>query len=981
MQFKRHTALCGALLGCLAWTLGGMPARAIQITFTIDNPQNNPWYDPAGNGLASIATAAATIWESLRPGDETYHWNIHWEDYDDGNSLAVANSIDGSIKFRTSVMWFIDPTPLENEEFGPFQSFYVGNLDAATNDLWFAGSNPPAALEYGYVAPSLGGGPAAGQTDLLTVMLHEMGHLSGIGWNALVPDVPIPPEWIGFRPDIKVKRENEAHIMPDEALMDPTYTGGRALPSALDVMVAAHEKGAATVHLDRVDFIGNALLPFETSWSTPLNWVGGQAPDAQQVARIGFGHDVTSLLPGQAKALEVFGGASLAVHGALDIGTDATIRDEGMVTVGPTGALHVADTLTLTDDLSVLHVEGGQVTTKNLQLLGAAQLRGHGQVSIHENFSNGGSIRGEGGTLYINTADGFTLDLDGPAQNGHVEALTGNVEFGTGVFNFFRGSLWIGEGHSIHFADTLVPLVFQTEADLAFLSGANAGQEAVLKSSSASDLILRGTTFVGVGVHAVIEANSIEFPDSNTLDVQLDGTLDLRGPTYFPISSVNEADGNLVFNGTVTIGGSVTLKFNRIDLDGYADNNLVHVEPNARLNITAAALGNGNRFEGDMLLEGGGAIDFDIDTFGANAWTQAGHIDMSGSSKLLGSRINHEGTIEVTKGLAHIATDIALRPGSTIQLNGEPESFVGLNLRGDHIHYEGGLVTTSSGMPQDTLVQTLAKATVTGDTTIIAGYFNWDGSGDTDSSTRIAPQTTLAIRTGKIGSPDAPVGTGSEGFGDTIDLDSGVLDVLIGSDNHGGYDLPNFWSITEKGTLNLNRALHSLPVVKGSRLVNHGTISGLGQFFNPLDNLGEIFVGHEGDAGIIELFNDFHQSEAGTLYFELGGLLPGDQHDQIRSDGVVFLAGILNVSLIYDFVPASGDWFRLIDAMPDGKIMGEFSAVILPEVEGQWHLMYGDTFVDLRLVAVPEPAALALALVAVVALAPYLHRRRRKAHA
>jgi hypothetical protein len=53
--------------------------------------------------------------------------------------------------------WFVDPTPLRDEEFRT------------------AGSNPSEV--------ALPGSLAAGKMDLLTAILHEMGHLAGLGDN------------------------------------------------------------------------------------------------------------------------------------------------------------------------------------------------------------------------------------------------------------------------------------------------------------------------------------------------------------------------------------------------------------------------------------------------------------------------------------------------------------------------------------------------------------------------------------------------------------------------------------------------------------------------------------------------------------------------------------------------------------------------------------------------------------------------------
>ena len=50
--------------------------------------------------------------------------------------------------------WFLDPTPLTDEEFAP------------------------AAVDH--VLAALGSGPAAGKLDLLTVLMHELGHIAGL---------------------------------------------------------------------------------------------------------------------------------------------------------------------------------------------------------------------------------------------------------------------------------------------------------------------------------------------------------------------------------------------------------------------------------------------------------------------------------------------------------------------------------------------------------------------------------------------------------------------------------------------------------------------------------------------------------------------------------------------------------------------------------------------------------------------------------
>ncbi len=59
------------------------------------------------------------------------------------------------------------------------------------------------------------------------------------------------------------------------------------------------------------------------------------------------------------------------------------------------------------------------------------------------------------------------------------------------------------------------------------------------------------------------------------------------------------------------------------------------------------------------------------------------------------------------------------------------------------------------------------------------------------------------------------------------------------------------------------------------------------------------------------------------LEMELGGLLPGIQHDQIIDSGGVSLAGVLKLSLIDNFQPVEGDTFDILDW---NTISGQFNA-------------------------------------------------------
>ena len=74
--------------------------------------------------------------------------------------------------------------------------------------------------------------------------------------------------------------------------------------------------------------------------------------------------------------------------------------------------------------------------------------------------------------------------------------------------------------------------------------------------------------------------------------------------------------------------------------------------------------------------------------------------------------------------------------------------------------------------------------------------------------------------------------------------------------------------------------------------------------------------------GTYELEGAFNQLE-----IELGGLTPGD-HDQLASTGEVTLNGVLDVSLVNDYLPTPGDTFTIITATD--PLVGTFTSEELP---------------------------------------------------
>ncbi len=109
---------------------------------------------------------------------------------------------------------------------------------------------------------------------------------------------------------------------------------------------------------------------------------------------------------------------------------------------------------------------------------------------------------------------------------------------------------------------------------------------------------------------------------------------------------------------------------------------------------------------------------------------------------------------------------------------------------------------------------------------------------------------------------------------------------------------------------------------------------------------------------------------ASTLLLEIGGLVPGSQHDQLDITGTLGLNGLLDIDLINGFNPAYGDTFNVFD----GTTTGTFTGFSFPVLGGGLSWDTSALYTAGSLNIVPEPATVSLLLLA--GLGTLLHRRR-----
>jgi len=85
--------------------------------------------------------------------------------------------------------------------------------------------------------------------------------------------------------------------------------------------------------------------------------------------------------------------------------------------------------------------------------------------------------------------------------------------------------------------------------------------------------------------------------------------------------------------------------------------------------------------------------------------------------------------------------------------------------------------------------------------------------------------------------------------------------------------------------------------------------------------------------GVMSFEGDVAFGSGATLTIELGGLTPGDEHDQLVVGGELTPGGTLQISLIDDLVPNTGDIFDIFDFASASP--ASFDTIDLPELTGR----------------------------------------------
>ncbi len=875
------TRSIGAAVVCASslWLAG--TASAISIT-TVYNPgasggnSVSPSFDPFGNQLADIFEYVDAFYTDIYQDSghslTVNFWyqdlannslgNHDWVSEDANDRENVANiKIDTNLNTGGTLRnYFFDPTPEDDDEFEMQQTLWR-DVNATDRNDWFNfGTNIPETFEVGFTGNAVNGDAADGAIDMLSLVLHEVGHALGMSGSATKTqneagvdnDYDFDPDFIFGRTlaadTLDRPTDFIGHIDAGPAGMRPGLNGSfRRHMSHTDFFTMASSQEYTNIDVPRREFYGDSVGDGIGSWNTDAHWSGNNAPDFNDdvfVRAAQTGTTMTAFLTANASArnLNISEGANVDTQAfLLNISGDVTITDFNTdVLIDPGGELQ-ADQVFIQNQAEVA-MSGGELDARRVVIDAGTQLRaydgGSATVQISQTLINNGTLTSvEDSLLYFSTTTPTPWDLDGTSGDGSINASNGRVWFDTGAMtDAFDGEVTVGAGQFFRFdapwivgASGVLDLNGgATEAERARILGGQLTMNGAAEIEASGEVDFDSAVVLGSNVNL----ESVGVPTN----VEFNSTADLDG-TDFTLRTGAQID----FNGTTDVSGTSSVStINNINstLDP-------RIEFNAQTNYSSYTLNESG--SADLVIQQNGNAQF-VGTTTINA-----HIfDMDGAA------------------------------GNTVLMFGDGVNNGSLVLNVDGIETSGSTYNGTLDLDNGGFTSSLTV-------NLTLPNFSWTMSGTADLAGNVIAYLDRIkgsrMRLGGTMQVSALVGIDA----DVDFLSSGTVEFANASSGlavRGLTTVAAGTTFTGGGTLDV-QSTGSLVMFDNAAL---GT--------SDLRNRGVLEIAGTTDASV----NDFDQTGTGRWNVDLGGS-NSTLYDVLVSDGDVDIAGMLGLTLTGGYVP------------------------------------------------------------------------------
>lgn len=680
-------------------------------------------------------------------------------------------------------------------------------------------------------------------------------------------------------------------------------------------------------------------------------------------------------------------------------GANSRWSNSGVLDVGRRGA-------------AILNIEDGGVASANLVHI-ARQTNSVGTVTVtgtDSSFDVAGGLE----VGRANFGSGTLNILSGGAVNSGSSNIANNSANGTGVVNVGDGvgtSTWTNTGN-LNVGGNDV----------------SAGGSGALNVNAGGEVDVGGTLKVWDTASlngGMIKAQSFD-ADGGTFNFN-HGSVVVDGGSYQNNGSLFSGScGGPCVNRTLTLDGGATANFaGAVALGAFFDNaeetvnvldgSVMTTGPgvstirfftgpsSATVNVDGASstwTNNGSLIVGDSGLVGGGSLRSAngglVEIAEALTVRESGRLQLAGGT-ITADTIATDGLVDgfgTVQGIYSGSASSSLHAqGGTLNI-GDASRFQSFNTMGTVTVDAGATLNLSSLVNFNRLgpVTQLNGGIITSNTGVVvdAGRVV-NGHGEID--TRVAAgvgSSIVADGTLALGKHDAFDGYYSDG-----ELIVGNHEVTLNDRDEAVVgSLTSIGNAIGAGTLNatngllveFGKTISGYGTVNGD-ILNNGLINGEGPgMFDFLDLQGVVSGVGDFD-GTVQFSGGFTPGLSPTitngtnlifnssLEMEIGGLTPGEEHDQIIATGFVLLAGELDIVLINSWVPSIDDVYTLILANEiffDEGFEPGFANINYPDLEPGLRFLLdfnldpnGVDSLELRVAAVPIPGAVWLLLSAV----------------